>query len=93
MLKYYIALFLAAGVALYYVFLQDPCGQLVKADFSSKFSDYEILSTGASEGSTESVLCHISYLKPDSQQVSEDVWMYKKSAEGWAFSRIVKTAE
>ena len=93
MAKYYIALFLIAGAALYYVFLQDPCSQQLKADFSGKYPDYEIMVTGASEGSPNSVQCHVTYQKPDSDKVFEDVWLYQNLGNGWEFSRILRTEE
>ena len=68
MAKYYIALFLIFGAVLYWVFLQDPCGQQVKADFSARYPDYEIDVTGATDGSPESVQCHVTYQKPGSDQ-------------------------
>lgn len=93
MLKYYILLFLAAGIALYYVFLQDPCNRLLRTDFSDKHPDYEIVDSGSREGSTDSVHCHIYYKKPGSEQIYEDVWLYESSASGWNFSRIIETRE
>ncbi len=93
MAKYYIALFLIAGAALYYVFLQDPCSQLMKAEFSGKYPDYEIMFTGATEGTPDSVQCHVTYEKPDSKRVYEDVWLYENRGNGWAFSRILKSEE
>ena len=89
MLKYYIVLFLIAGGVLFYVFSQDPCNTLVKTDFANKYPGYKILSSGAGEGSPDSVLCHISYQKPDGKQVYKDVWAYQNSDSGWRFSRIL----
>lgn len=91
MLKYYVLLFLIAGLGLYYVFLQDPCNRKFRADFSNKYPNYEILDSGAREGSPEIVHCHIYYQKPDSEQVYEDVWLYQHSPGGWNFSRIIET--
>jgi hypothetical protein len=93
MSKYYIALLLIAGVVLCYVFLQDPCNQLIKTDFSGKYPDYKIMFTGATDGSPESVQCHITYQKPDSEHVYEDVWLYQNPGSGWTFSRVLKTVE
>lgn len=91
MLKYYAFLFLIVGIALFYVFIKDPCNQQLKTDFSDKYPGYEILDTGASEGSPESVRCHISYQKPDSEEIYEDLWLYQRSRSGWKFSRILET--
>ena len=93
MAKYYIALFLIAAAGLYYVFLQDPCNQLVKTDFSGKYPDYEIMFTGATDGVPDSVQCHVTYQKPDSKKVFEDVWLYQNSGSGWMFSSIFRTEE
>ena len=93
MTKYYIALFLLAGAVLYWVFIQDPCGQLVKKDFAARYPEYEIVFTGATDGSPESVHCHITYEKPGSKTVYEDVWLYLNQSDGWEFSRIVTTEE
>lgn len=93
MLKYYIALFLVAAGVLYYVFLQDPCSQLVKTEFSAKYPDYEIMFTGATDGSPESVHCHITYENPENRQVYEDVWLYLNQGNGWVFSRILSSEQ
>jgi len=91
MLKYYAFLLLILGIGLYYVFIKDPCNQQLRTDFSNKYPSYKILDSGASEGSPESVRCHISYRKPDSNQIYEDVWLYKDSGRGWEFSKIVES--
>ena len=91
MLKYYIALFLVAGIALFYVFLSDPCSSQLRTDFSNKYPGYEILYYGAGESSTNNVHCHISYKKPDGDQVYEDVWLYQNLDNGWEFLSILKT--
>lgn len=91
MLKYYISLFLVAGFVLFYIFLQDPCNEKVREDFSDKYPGYNILSSGAGEGSSDRVQCHIYYQKPDSEQVYEDVWLYQDSGSGWGFSGILET--
>lgn len=93
MLKYYIALFLIAGAALFYIFLEDPCSNQLRADFSDKYPGYKILFSGSVEGSPDSVQCHISYQKPDNKQVYEDVWLYQNSDSGWKFSRILETSK
>ena len=95
MLKYYIALFLIAGIALYYVFITDPCNRLIRADFSSRYPGYEILFSGAGEDSTGSVptgsvQCHITYEKPDSDQIYEDIWLYQNLGGDWTFSTILQ---
>ena len=91
MLKYYIALFLVMGAALFYVFSQDPCNQMLREDFSNRFPDYEILDSSSREGSTDKVQCHIYYQKPDSEQVYKDIWLYQNSGSGWRFSSILET--
>ncbi len=88
MLKYYIALFLLAGAVLYYVFLQDPCSGLVKTEFSNKYPDYKILYSGATEGSPDSVHCHVSYQKPDSEQTYEDIWLYRDLGSVGSYSAV-----
>lgn len=89
MAKYYLLLFLIAGMVFFYVFSQDPCNQMLRADFSAEHPDYKILDSGAKEGSHESVHCHVYYSKPDSEQVYEDIWLYEDSGSGWNFSEIV----
>ncbi|MBW2289414.1 MAG: hypothetical protein JRG90_16530 [Deltaproteobacteria bacterium] len=93
MLKYYIFLFLIVGIGLFYVFIKDPCNRQLETDFSNKHPSYKILNSGASEGSPESVRCHISYRKPDSEQIYEDIWLYQDSGRGWEFSRILVTGK
>ncbi len=90
MLKYYAFLFLIVGIALFFVFIKDPCNQQLKMDFAEKYPSYEILGTGASEGSPESVRCHISYQKPGSEEIYEDLWLYQRSRSGWRFSKILQ---
>ena len=91
MLKYYVLIFLAVGIGLFYVFIKDPCNQQLRSDFANKHPSYEILDTGASEGSPESVRCQISYRKPDSEQIHKDTWLYQDKGRGWEFSRILET--
>jgi hypothetical protein len=90
MLKYYIGLFLIAGITLFYIFLKDPCNQQLKTDFSNKYPNYEFLYSGAGEGSTDNVQCHVAYKKPDSEQIYEDTWLYQNLGNGWQFSRILE---
>lgn len=91
MLKYYALAFLVVIIALFYAFLADPCNKRLRMDFASKYPSYEILETGASEGSPESVRCHVSYRKPDSERVYEAIWLYRHSREGWRFSRVLES--
>ncbi len=93
MLKYYALMFLIAGLALYYVFLKDPCYSQLRADFSKKHPGYEILATSASEGSPAAVSCHVSYRKPDGDQTYEDVWLYQDMGSGWSFSKIIESSK
>jgi hypothetical protein len=93
MLKYLAFLVLIIGVALFYVFVKDPCNGQLRADFSNKYPSYEIVDSGASEGSPESVRCLVSYQRPDSEQIQEDIWLYQYSRRGWEFSRIIETRE
>lgn len=92
-MKYYILLFLIAGIALFYVFLQDPCNRTVKTDFSNRYPSYNILDSAARDGTPESVHCHVYYQKPDSELVYEDIWLYENSVTGWGFSGILETRE
>ena len=89
MAKYYFILILVMGGVLYYVFLEDPCNTVLKADFSSQYPDYKILETGAREGSPDEVQCHVYYEKPGSEQVHEETWVYQKSESGWSFSKVL----
>ncbi len=93
MMKYYVLLFIAAGLILYYIFLQDPCNSVLRQDFSAEHPDYKILSSGAREGSPETVRCFISYRKPASKQTYEDIWLYQDTGNGWNFARVVETRE
>jgi len=91
--KYYVALFLIAGIVLFYVFRQDPCNELLRTDFADKYPDYTLLSSGADEGSPDSVHCQISYRRPDSEQVHEETWLYQNQGSGWSFSRLLEPPE
>ncbi len=90
MAKYYFILILIMLVVLYYIFLEDPCYNQIRADFSNKYPSYKILDSGSLEGSPDEVTCHIRYQKPDSQQVYEDVWLYQNSESGWSFSSVLE---
>jgi hypothetical protein len=92
MAKYYVLLFLAFAFVLLYVFLQDPCGSQLRADFSDRYPDYEILSSGAGINSEESVQCHVRYQKPGTAQAYEDVWLFENRGDGWIFSQILESA-
>lgn len=89
MAKYYFLLVLIIAAVLYYIFLQDPCNILVKDDFSAKHPDYKILDVGASEGSVDSVQCHIYYLKPEDKEMHQDIWLYTNSGGDWSLSRAI----
>ena len=91
MSKYYILLFLIFGIVLFYIFLEDPCNQILREDFSNKYPSYKILDSGSGEGSPDNVHCHIYYQKPDSEQVYEDIWVYQDLDSGWRFSGIIET--
>ena len=93
MWKYFALLLLVLGIGFFYAFLKDPCNNQVRADFSDKYPGHKILDSGAAEGSRETVRCHISYQKPDSEQVYEDIWLYRYAGSGWKFSRIIETPE
>ncbi len=93
MLKYYVFLFVIVGIALYYVFIRDPCNRQIRTDFADRHPSYEVLDSDAMQGSPETVRCRISYRKPDSDQVYEDIWLYVFSERGWEFSRILGTPE
>ncbi len=93
MWKYFLFMFVIVGIALFYVFIKDPCNSQLRTDFSEQFPDYEIVDSGASEGSPESVRCLISYRKPASKQTYEDIWLYQDTGNGWNFARVVETRE
>ena len=84
MLKYYVLLFLVIGSVLTFVFLQDPCNESFRTDFSERFPHYKILDFGG-KGDTDKVYCHITYQKSDSKQVYEDIWVYVNADNGWEF--------
>ena len=91
MLKYYAFLVVILGIALFYVYVKDPCNRQLRMDFADKHPSYKILDTGASEGSPESVRCHVSYRKPAGEQILEDIWLYMHTDRGWEFSKIIET--
>jgi len=91
MAKYYFILVLIMGAVLYYIFLEDPCNNMVRADFSTKNPDYEILNSGAGEGTPDNVQCHIHYQKPDSEEIYEEVWLYQKVGSDWSLSGVLET--
>jgi hypothetical protein len=93
MAKYYIVLFVILGIVLFYIFLQDPCNNMARADFANEHPGYEILDSVAGEGSPEKVQCHIYYKKPDSERIYEDVWLYQKSVGDWSLSSILETGK
>ncbi|HJO23792.1 MAG: hypothetical protein GY772_09040 [bacterium] len=93
MLKYYALLVVVVGVALFYAFVKDPCNMQVRADLTDRFPTYEVLDSGATEGSPESVRCHISYKKPDGEEIYEAIWLYLYADNGWQFSRILETSD
>jgi hypothetical protein len=91
MAKYYFILVLIMGAVLYYIFLEDPCNNMVRADFSEKYPGYEILNSGAGEGTPDTVQCHIRYQKPDSEEIYEEVWLYQKVGSDWSLSGVLET--
>ena len=91
MAKYYFILVLIMGAVLYYIFLEDPCNNMVRADFSAKNPGYEILNSGAGEGTPDNVQCHIHYQKPDSEEIYEEVWLYQKVGSDWSLSGVLET--
>ena len=93
MAKYYMLLVFIVGAALYYVYTEDPCYKDFRDDFSQQFPDVKILDSGSTEGSPQSVKCHIRYSKPDDKTVYKDIWLYKNQGNGWIFSKILVTAE
>jgi hypothetical protein len=85
------------GMSLVYVYLEDPCNRKLRADFSNKYPSYKILISGPGEGDSdgagflaggENVYCHIQYQKPDSEQIYEDIWLYRELGGDWNFSEI-----
>ena len=93
MWKYYVLLFLVLGLALSYAYLADPCHSKMRTEFSNEYPTYKILESGAEAGSPESVRCRISYQKPGSEQIHEEIWLYQNPGDGWTFSRILETPE
>jgi len=90
MLKYYLLAFAVVAIALAYAYVSDPCHQLVRMEFSSRYPAYEIVDSEAHQGSREKVQCRISYRKPGSDEIHQQVWMYIHEEEGWEFSRVVE---
>ena len=97
MWKYYILLVLLAGIVLSYTYLQDPCNNKFRIDFSSRNPSYEILSYGYEESASgdasiapggRGTYCHIYYQKPDSEQTYEDVWLYRDLGNGGSYSAV-----
>ncbi|MAG34017.1 MAG: hypothetical protein CL908_24320 [Deltaproteobacteria bacterium] len=76
-------------LAVFFVYIKDPCNQQVRTDFSNEYPSFKILNSGVSDGSPESVRCHVSYEKPASEQVYEDIWLYQHTDRGWEFVKIV----
>jgi len=93
MWKYYALMVLVLGLGLYYVYVSDPCQNQMATEFASRYPGYEILHTGAEEGSPESVRCRISYKRPDREQAQEEVWLYLNPGSGWKFSRVLRTSD
>ena len=93
MAKYYFLLLMIVGIVLYNIYVQDPCNNLLRTDFSNKYPDYKILDSSSGEGSPDDVQCHIYYKKPDSQDVYKDTWLYINTSEGWNFSRVIATGK
>jgi hypothetical protein len=91
MWKYWTLLVVIAGVGLFYVYRADPCNRLARMEFSARYPSFKLLDTAAEEGSPETVRCRITYRKPDSKQMHEDVWLYQNRANGWEFSRIIES--
>ena len=93
MLKYWVFMLVVLGALLVYSYFSDPCIGRVRRDFSEKHPGYEVVSSDAESGSAESVRCVISYRKPDSRQVHEEVWWYRNAGGGWALFKILETPE
>jgi hypothetical protein len=91
MAKYYFILALIMGAVLYYIFLEDPCNNMVRADFSEKHPGYEILGSRAGEGTPDKVQCHIHFQKPDSEEIYEEVWLYQKVGSDWSLAGVLET--
>jgi len=91
MAKYYIILFMVMGAVLYYIFLEDPCNNMVRADFAEKNPDYKILNSGAGEGTPDNVQCQIYYQKPGSDEIYKEVLLYQKVGSDWSLSGVLDT--
>ena len=81
---------MVVGAVFLFIFLQDPCNEQFRSDFSDKYPDYTILDFGG-EGDTGKVFCHVFYQRPENQQIFEDIWVYENSDFGWRFSGIKET--
>jgi len=90
-LKYYLRAFAVVAIALLYAYVSDPCNKLVRMEFASRHPAYEIVDAEPDQGSPERVHCRISYRKPGSEEIHQDVWLYIHGEEGWEFSRVVET--
>lgn len=90
MWKYYVMLFGAVALVLAYTYVADPCNRLLKADFARMHPGWWLLSSEAERGSPESVRCRISYRKPESPVVHEEVWVYHFRDTAWEFSRVAE---
>ena len=88
MWKYYALLLAAVALVLAYTYVADPCNRLLRTDFARMHPDFEILDSGAEQGSPESVRCQISYRKPGSPDVYREVWVYQYQGTAWEFSRV-----
>jgi hypothetical protein len=93
MWKYYGLLFLVVGIALYYVYVKDPCRNQLRTEFSEQYPGYEILDSAAAEGSPERVRCRVSYRSPGSEQTQEQTWLYLYGKSGWQFARVLEAPE
>jgi len=89
MTKYYVLLVLIMGGVLYMVYAEDPCYRNFRGDFSRQFPDYKILDSGSTEGTPQSVKCHIRYSKPGSELAYNDIWLYENVGNGWTFSQVL----
>ncbi|MAG31128.1 MAG: hypothetical protein CL908_09595 [Deltaproteobacteria bacterium] len=90
MFKYYLLLFVVFGMALFYVYTKDPCNQQARKDFLGEHPDFVILDSGASEGSPETVRCHVSYREPGNEQVYQDTLVYRDMGRGWQFHKVLE---
>ncbi len=90
MWRYWVFMLVVLGSLLVYAYFSDPCIGLVRREFSEKHPGYEIVSTDAESGSSESVRGVVTYREPPSREAEKEVWWYRNAGDGWALFKIVE---